>query len=908
MGTAYTKTSPTNFVDGETINASDFTTEFDAIDAAFETGGHQHDGTDGEGGAIEKLLSNTITFGTGVDTDISVTFNANTADGVLTWMEDEDYFQFSDDLLISSTEKVQFRDTAIYINSSTDGQLDLVADTEIQIAATTVDINGNVDISGTLTIGSAGISEAELEILDGATVTTTELNIIDGDTSASATTVVDADRVVFNDAGTMKQVAVTDLAAYFDDEITAMPNLVTTAATTVGALNSGSITSGFGTIDTGSSTITTTGLITGGSLDIDDVVINGSTIGHTDDTDLITVANGVVTVAGEVSMTTLDIGGTNVTSTAAELNILDGKSFLDEDDMSSNSATGIPSQQSVKAYVDAEKADMSFVLEDGDGTEVTINKDNEVKFVEGGGLDIDWTDTDNGTDGDPYDLTFTVNATQTGITSLTNTSLVIGRDADNDIDFATDNNIIFRAAGADQIKLIDGVLAPVSDNDVDLGSSSLQFKDAYIHGTLEADAITIGGTAIAAAGTSSITTVGALDSGSITSGFGTINNGSSTITTTGAVSGGSFVVPDDGDIGSASATDAIQISSAGIVTFKDDIKIKDGGTIGVASAADAMTVSSAGIVTFKDDILIKDGGTIGVASTVDAMTVSSAGIVTFKDDILIKDGGTIGVASAADAMTVSSAGIVTFKDDILIKDGGTIGVASAATAMTIASSGIVTFVDDIIIKDAGTIGSASDTDALSISSGGVVNFTQAPTVASAAVKTAGKETIFVPAAACQPTASNGCAALANVETTSGRPDMQVLDFDASSDEHAQFQVAFPKSWNEGTVTFQVFWTTAATDTDGVAWGLQGVAVSDNDTIDVAYGSAVVVTDDALSAAEDLCVTAESGAVTIAGSPAANDMCFFRIFRDVSDANDDMAEDARLIGIKLFYTTDAANDA
>jgi hypothetical protein len=71
---------------------------------------------------------------------------------------------------------------------------------------------------------------------------------------------------------------------------------------------------------------------------------------------------------------------------------------------------------------------------------------------------------------------------------------------------------------------------------------------------------------------------------------------------------------------------------------------------------------------------------------------------------------------------------------------------------------------------------------------------------------------------------------------------------------------------------------------------------------------VVVTDDALGAAEDLCVTSESGAITIAGSPAAGDMCFFRIFRDVSDANDDMAEDARLIGIKLFFTTDAANDA
>ncbi len=107
----------------------------------------------------------------------------------------------------------------------------------------------------------------------------------------------------------MVQVAVTDLAAYFDDEITAMPNLVTTAATTVGALNSGSITSGFGTIDTGSSTITTTGLITGGSLDIDDVVINGSTIGHTDDTDLMTLTSGVLTVAGEVDAVSLDISG-----------------------------------------------------------------------------------------------------------------------------------------------------------------------------------------------------------------------------------------------------------------------------------------------------------------------------------------------------------------------------------------------------------------------------------------------------------------------------------------------------------------------------------------------------------------------------------------------------------------------
>ena len=409
MGASYTRQS--SYADGDIIQASDTNNEFNQLLAAFAAStGHTHDGTDAEGGPITKLLGNTLTFGAGTaGTDITITFDGETNDGALKWMEDEDYFEFSDDILVASTEKLQFRDTAIYINSSTDGQLDLVADTEIQIAATTIDINGNADISGnlgiggnltvtgtttfnggTITMGDAatdnvvfgadvdssiipdddntydlgsssqewrdiyidgtayldainfngtaitataaelnimdGVTStaAELNKLDGATVTVTEINILDGDTSASATTVADADRVVFNDAGTMKQVAVTDLAAYFDDEITAMPNLVTTAATTVGALNSGSITSGFGTIDTGSSTITTTGLITGGSLDIDDVVINGTTIGHTDDTDLITVASGLLTVAGEVSMTTLDIGGTNVTSTAAELNILDG--------------------------------------------------------------------------------------------------------------------------------------------------------------------------------------------------------------------------------------------------------------------------------------------------------------------------------------------------------------------------------------------------------------------------------------------------------------------------------------------------------------------------------------------------------------------------------------------------------
>ena len=85
-------------------------------------------------------------------------------------------------------------------------------------------------------------------------------------------------------------------------------------------------------------------------------------------------------------------------------------------------------------------------------------------------------------------------------------------------------------------------------------------------------------------------------------------------------------------------------------------------------------------------------------------------------------------------------------------------------------------------------------------------------------------------------------------------------------------------------------------------------MNDNETIDVVYGTAVGVDDDAQGAVEELLVSAESGAVTIAGTPADNDLCYFRIFRDVSEGNDDMAADARLHGVKVFFTTDAANDA
>ena len=174
------------------------------------------------------------------------------------------------------------------------------------------------------------------------------------------------------------------------------------------------------------------------------------------------------------------------------------------------------------------------------------------------------------------------------------------------------------------------------------------------------------------------------------------------------------------------------------------------------------------------------------------------------------------------------------------------------------------------------------------------------------LKEAGKETIWIPAVAMYPNTTNGCAALAQVELSIG-PEIKTLDFDKDSDEFAQFAVAFPKSWNEGTVTFQAFFTADSTNTGTTAWGLSGVSLADNDSCNTAFGTQVVATAKAHSGtANDLNVTAESGAVTIAGSPSTDEQVFFQISRDVSA--DDLTADSKLLGIKLFFTTDAKNDS
>ena len=179
--------------------------------------------------------------------------------------------------------------------------------------------------------------------------------------------------------------------------------------------------------------------------------------------------------------------------------------------------------------------------------------------------------------------------------------------------------------------------------------------------------------------------------------------------------------------------------------------------------------------------------------------------------------------------------------------------------------------------------------------------------ATAAIKIAGKETIWVPAPAMYAATTNGADA-EQVETTATRPDMKVFDFDASTKQYTQFTIAMPKSWNEGTLTYQVYWAPSTTNTGNAIFGLQGVACADSDTIDVAFGTAIEVTDAGIGTVEDQQITAESSAMTVAGSPAAGEQTYFQLYRDAADGSDTFTGECRVLGIKLFFTTDAANDA
>lgn len=173
--------------------------------------------------------------------------------------------------------------------------------------------------------------------------------------------------------------------------------------------------------------------------------------------------------------------------------------------------------------------------------------------------------------------------------------------------------------------------------------------------------------------------------------------------------------------------------------------------------------------------------------------------------------------------------------------------------------------------------------------------------------TVGRHMVPVMAGAMQPSVSGGCQALASVATSAGQPDYAVLWFDKDSVEAAQFAIPMPSSWNRGTITFAPIWLHPAATTFGVVWRLRAVAVSNDDTVAVGFGTAQTSTDTG-GTAIDLYKGPQSAAITIAGTPSSGDVVFFELARVATDGSDTLDVDAGLIGIEVYITTEAAVDA
>lgn len=164
--------------------------------------------------------------------------------------------------------------------------------------------------------------------------------------------------------------------------------------------------------------------------------------------------------------------------------------------------------------------------------------------------------------------------------------------------------------------------------------------------------------------------------------------------------------------------------------------------------------------------------------------------------------------------------------------------------------------------------------------------------------------IYIPASAMVAQTTTG-AATGLAETTTNDVMFPTFDFDASTIEYVQAQIVLGNSWNLGTVTAQFFWK--ASNTGDVVWGAQGVAISNDDVLDAAFGTAQTVTDSVI-ATTDLHVSSATAAITLAGTPADADLCVFRFYRNASSGSDTCAVDAQLIGVRLTFTTNAADDS
>ena len=631
MGDTYTRQS--TYTDGDVITAAHTNDEFNQLLAAFAvSSGHTHDGTAAEGGPITKLLGNGLTFGAGTaGTDITITFDGESNDGVLKWMEDEDYFEFSDDILIASTEKIQFRDTAIYINSSADGQLDLVADTEIQIAATTIDMNGAADISGNLAVGG------NLTVAGNATVTgTTTFNggtLTLGD-SASDNVVFGADvdsNIIPDDDDTYDLGSSTQQwrDIYIDGTANIDALVADTADINGGTVDGATIGASSATTVKGTTITATTAFVPGTS--------DGATLGTTslEFGDLFLADGGVIYLGADQDVTL-----THVADTGILLNSTRQLQFGDSGTYIHQSADGVLDLVSdTEIEINATTIDINgAVVASGEIAAASLDISGNVDID--GITNLDVVDIDGAVQ---IDATLTIGADDQGYDVI-----LYGDTASANLTWDTSaDDLIFNGAA--------GLIVP--DGQFTLGSTAVTSTAAEINlidggtsrgttavasgdGILINDAGTMRMTNVDTVSTyfsshnvggGNIVTTGALNSGSITSGFGTIDTGSSAITTTGVITGGTLEATTD--------TAAGDNAAIGYTAAEGLILTGQGSTNDVTIKNDADTIVMR-VPTGTDDVVFADNVTISGDLTVsgDTTTVSTTNMVVSDNLIELNNG------------------------------------------------------------------------------------------------------------------------------------------------------------------------------------------------------------------------------------------------------------------------------
>jgi hypothetical protein len=263
------------------------------------------------------------------------------------------------------------------------------------------------------------------------------------------------------------------------------------------------------------------------------------------------------------------------------------------------------------------------------------------------------------------------------------------------------------------------------------------------------------------------------------------------------------------------------------------------------------------------------------------------------------DSGGVDIA-ASDSFAVAGT-------DILADAGGTLTLSNVDAIDATTEATLEAAIDALSsLTTVGTItsGAWSATD-VAVAAGGT-GASDAPTaVTNLKALGQGRHTVWIPAQAMIVAAATP-AASTSVELTSNFVTYAVMDFDQSAAEYVSAQIAMPTSWDEGTVFVNFNWT-AASGSGGVSWNAQCLSVGEGDALDTTWGATIEL-NDTLTTANDNHRSSDSNNLTCAGTPAANDLVVFRIYRDPADPGDTLAADARLLGFSLLYTVAASSDS